>query len=231
MDFPQFLAMTGQEIEKYSPPAGRVGYLACHFSPYGRGLTGIPQTLPPGSLLVLTDRTPVWDHDPRRIAGELTQAVEGLGCAGVLLDLQRPGEPRTAAIARAVTEALPCPTAVTPAYARDLGCPVLAPPPAPWEPPQALRDRWPDRTLWLEAIPQQGHFVLDAAKSRWESLWEPGPEHLAHTCCTQVRVTRDGEGLRVYLRRGRLELAALAKALDIQVSVGLQQDFGTETEN
>ena len=83
-----FLAMTAAEFATAGTLPEYVAWMACHFSPYGTGLTNLPPTLPPGSLLILNDRIPICGHDPERIAGQLLQTAETTQCTGVLLDFQ-----------------------------------------------------------------------------------------------------------------------------------------------
>ena len=121
MDFPGFLAITASEMSVCRALPPRIAYMSCHFSPYGRGLSGVPRTLPPGSVLMLTDRTPIAGHDPALVAAQLEEAARRLDCAALVLDLQREsGEAQP--IVDAVT-ALSCPVAVTERYAggRQLG--------------------------------------------------------------------------------------------------------------
>ena len=149
MSLPVYLALTGAEFPHRSANCQNFAYMACHFSPYGTGLSNLPRELPAGCLLILNDRIPVFFHDPKRICQELCQIVEKLGCEGILLDFQRPGDKRTQEIARAVVDALPCPVAVTECYARELSCPVFLCPPLYITPEESIA-KWPGREIWLE---------------------------------------------------------------------------------
>lgn len=84
-----YLAMTGAEIRSCSQLPEKIAYMACHFSPYGTGLTNLPRELPPGSLLILNDRTPIRGHDPSLVRDTLARLAEQFRCDGVLLDFQR----------------------------------------------------------------------------------------------------------------------------------------------
>ena len=66
-----YLAMTPAEFNSVSQPPPDFAYMACHFSPYGTGLGNLPTVLPPESLLILNDRTPIHGHDPQRIFDQL----------------------------------------------------------------------------------------------------------------------------------------------------------------
>ena len=126
-----FLAMTGAEIgiSPLLPP--EIAWMACQFSPYGTGLSNLPRQLPPGSLLILDDMTPIRGHDPALICDQLAELTAVLKCSGILLDFQHPDCAETAALAKYLTEALPCPVAVSEPYAAELDCPVFLPPVPP----------------------------------------------------------------------------------------------------
>ena len=58
MGISHYLAMTGVEIAAAEALPENIAYMACHFSPYGTGLTGAPEVLPKHSMLILNDRIP-----------------------------------------------------------------------------------------------------------------------------------------------------------------------------
>ena len=76
MVLPLYLAMTAAEIRANTDFPPNIGYMACHFSPYGTGLSNCPAHLPEGSMLILNDRTPVYGHCPERIAQQLMEMAE-----------------------------------------------------------------------------------------------------------------------------------------------------------
>ena len=145
-----FLAMTAAEMRN-SPEISRgICWMACHFSPYGLGLSNLPGALPPGSLLMVDDITPIHGHRSDLIAAQLEEAVKRLGCAGVLLDFQRQASEPTAALAAYLAGALPCPVAVSDGYARGLACPVFLSAPPCHEPLDDYFAPWQGREIWLE---------------------------------------------------------------------------------
>ena len=144
------LAMTAAEMRNLSVLPPKIAWMASHFSPYSTGLSNLPRELPPGSLLILDDITPPRGHDPNLIAEQLTFCAERFRCSGILLDLQRPNCPETAALAKHLSLVLPCPTAVSDCYATDLSCPVFLPPLPPSVPLPAYLSPWQGREIWLE---------------------------------------------------------------------------------
>lgn len=145
-----YLAMTAAEIRSCSLFPEKIAWMACHFSPYGRGLSNLPLALPPNSVLMVDDITPIRGHDPELISAQLQECVEELDCIGILLDFQRPDCRETAALAKHLAEALPCPTAVPACYAGDLSCPVFLPPLPPSQPLEDYLRPWKGRDIWLE---------------------------------------------------------------------------------
>jgi hypothetical protein len=149
-----YLAMTAAEFMSCGAPPPKLGWMACHFSPYGRGLSNIPKALPPSSMLILNDRIEPNGIDPELVATQLAQAVEALACNCVLLDLQRPGNDVTKVVAQAVCESITCPVAVSGIYAAALRCAVFLPPPDLREDPATYFAPWNDREIWLEVYDQ-----------------------------------------------------------------------------
>ena len=146
MSLPVYLARTAAEFGPALPR--NCAYMACHFSPYGTGLSNLPRALPEGSLLILNDRIPAQGHDAMYITEQILELVEEFGCNGVLLDFQRENS-ETSNIAKKLTEALPCPVGVTERYAEDLDCPVFLMPPV-YQPLSKTLEKWPGREIWLE---------------------------------------------------------------------------------
>ncbi len=145
-----FLAMTRLEMEKNPVIPAPCAWMACHFSPYGLGLSNLPRHLPEGAVLMVDDVTPIHGHDPAVIARQLIDCVEAFSCAAVLLDFQREGYGESQALARHLQEALPCPVAVSSLYAGDLEGPVFLPPIPCHCPPEEAAAPWQGRQLWLD---------------------------------------------------------------------------------
>ena len=172
-----FLAMTAAEMYGFSTLPPKIAWMACHFSPYGLGLSNLPKNLPAGSLLMVDDITPPHGHDPLLIAEQLSTCVESMQCCGVLLDFQRAGCDETNVIVKQLTEALPCPVAVSACYAKQFDCPVFLPPVPPSVPPEEYLLPWKGREIWLEAglegelliLTEQGCKVISLPYSNTET--------------------------------------------------------------
>ena len=150
MAIPLFLAMTGAEFQSCETLPEHLAWMACHFSPYGTGLSNLPPALPSGSLLIFNDRIPICGHHPEEIGQQLQQVVEAHRCNGVVLDFQRRGIPETAQLAAYLTKSLHCPVAVSDHYAEDLECPVFLSPCPHHIPLSEYILPWKGRKLWLD---------------------------------------------------------------------------------
>lgn len=223
------LAMTAAEFDANASPSGPIAWMACHFSPYGTGLSNLPPQLPEGSILILNDRTPVFGHSPERIASQMAEAMEGTSYSGILLDLQRASDAQSSAIVKAIT-ALPYPVAVTPGYAKDLDCAVFLPPPPLNCPLKTHLAPWQGREIWLEAALEQQRIRVDKNGSH-TSPWEdalPCP-HTDETLHCLYRMEVQECHIDFFLRRDKDQLWALleeADALGIRRFVGLHQQLG-----
>lgn len=148
MALPIYLGMMQGEFREPLPE--HIAWMESSFSPSGDGLSNLPQGLPPGNLLMVTDQFPPQGHDPQTILRQLTDAAEKHRLCGVVLDFQRPYHEETAKIAEAICSALPCPTALTIPYAQGKNC-ILFLPPIPVH--QSARDYlapYHEQEIWLE---------------------------------------------------------------------------------
>ena len=231
MALPLYLAMTAAEMAGCEVLPPRSAWMACHFSSYGLALSNTPQQLPEGSLLILNDRIPVQGHDPQAVARQLAALAEALSAGGILLDLQRAGNPQTAAIVRAVTEALPCPVAVTEHYAGELSCPVFLEAPRCYH---HLRDhaaQWQGRELWLEASFSPGTVTV----TEEGSCYTPGadlpgelPIHRDEGLHCYYCIQKRDRDVRFFFHRSADNLRALleeGEALGITRAIGLYQEL------
>ena len=230
MALPRYLAMTAGEMLGSSPPP-RLAYMACHFSPYGTGLSNCPAFLPESSLLMLNDRTPIAGHDPVQIAGQLEAMVESFSLQGILLDFQRPGYEEAQALADFLVEALPCPVIVSAPYTTE-NAPVFLPP-APLDVPICeYLQPWQGREIWLEAALDGLEITLTAQGAACTPLPFPQPHdgefHDKDLHC-HYHIRTEKDSARVQLRRTRTDVDTLlqeAESLGVAAAVGLWQEFG-----
>lgn len=163
MVLPLNLAMTPSEIATTDSLPERISWMSCYFCPYTEGITNIPEALPEGAMLILTDRENCSGHSRDLVAQQLLDTVQKLHCESVLLDFQRPPNPELEAMVTAIVQALPCPVAVTESYAASLDCPVFLPPCPLHIPMEDYLKPWHSREIWLEAaLCQETITVTDA---------------------------------------------------------------------
>lgn len=223
-----YLAMTEAEIRSATSLPRHLAYMACHFSPYGIGLTNIPKQLPPGSILIVNDRVPVLHHDPAFILRQLTSAVQKLNVFGILLDFQIYDVPMTAQIVKTLVNGLPCPVAVSAVYGKELSCPIFTAP--------ALHQRFCDfepikkgRPLWLDAyqeaalykVTSNGCTISKEARLSGKNFFDEVLQ-----CRYSFSVERDSAAFT--LSRQAEEITGYLHAAEkagISVAVGLYQQF------
>lgn len=226
-----FLAMTAAEIRNTAILPSRTAWMACHFSPYGRGLSNIPSVLEEGSLLILDDITPIRGHDPEVITQQLMQAMEHLRFSGILLDFQRTGNRETADLAAYLSNALPCPAAVSQCYAESADCPVFLSPAAPSVPLKAHLSPWQNREIWLDVSPWGEVLELTEEGCRntplppWEAPAEGFSDETLH-CHYQITETETSARFTLWrTEKDLLQFLEEAAALGVTQAVGLYQEL------
>ncbi len=228
MAIPLYLAQTAAEFASAQEQTPHLAWMACHFSPYGTGLTNVPIALPPKSLLILNDRTPIHGHDPKRVLETLEEAVTRLDCSGVLLDFQRADCCEAADIAAALL-ALPCPVAVSELYAQNLRCPVFLPPVPPNKLIQTHTQDWSGREIWLEAALDSICCTVTENGSAFTSAVAPGApaqqDERLH-CHYQIGAKDDSIVFSIWRTREDLQvLLNEAEAFGITQAIGLWQEL------
>lgn len=233
MAIPLFLAMTGWEISKNTEIPQNIAWMACHFSPYGTGLTNLPGALPPGSMVIVNDRTPVCGHDPALVAAQLNAVVEENQCMGVLLDFQRPDEQETATITETLVRELGCPVGVSQFYAEGLSCPVFLPPVPPHVPPEEYLAPWQRREIWLECALDGAIITVTAGGSSVAPLPCPELQSYRHRnadlCCHYEMELTDTQALFHLCRTAEdlRDLLAKTEGGNVTCAIGLFQELGS----
>ncbi len=229
MAIPLYLAMTVAEVAGCSALPTQMAWMSCLFSPYSTGLSNLPKQLPPNALLILSDRTPIYGHDPQQIFTQLENTIRAFSCCGLLLDFQAPGNEELADLAKGL-QGLPCPVAVSACYAKALPCPVFLPPVPPDTAPEEALAPWSGRELWLEmALDAMTVEVTDQGICRCEAalLQQSAPFYDDALCCHYgITVT---DRITFHLQRQQADLQPLlarAEALGVTKAVGLYQELG-----
>lgn len=231
MALPLYLAMTREEISLHSLPS-LPAYMACHFSPYGRGLQDLPENLPNGSMLILNDRIPPWKQDPLLVAKELSQAAENLSCSGILMDFQQPQNPLLREVVQQVCQVLSLPCAVTENYANEASCGVLIAAPLPNQPLSSKISGWEGRDLWLETAPETVRYTITRDTCHFQQWEEPASDfpHCDPRLCCRYQIEVKTDHAIITLCRIWEDLQALlaqAEELGFTRAVGLYQQLGS----
>ena len=228
MAIPLYLAKTAAEFATNAEQPEKLAWMACHFSPYGTGLTNLPPQLPDGSLLILNDRTPVHGHDAKRIRETLEEAVTQLSCCGLLLDFQRPDCPETEIIVKELLT-LPCPVCVSDLYARELDCPIFLPPVPLTVPVEEYLSPWQGREIWLEAATGCVSFTVTENGCSVSPFQQKGdfPFRDERLHCHYRTELRDDSAI-FHVSRSKADLVALleeSSSFGVAKAVGLWQEL------
>lgn len=227
MGITQYLAMTEQELSA-GPPPPCLAYLGCYFLESGLG--GLPQSLPPGALLILDDRTPLENLPIPEIGEALGNILTRFSCRGLLLDFERPGIAPQKALAAFLARQLPCPVAAPPEYAPEKGPVFLPPVPVDCTVENHLAP-WQGREIWLDT----GLCGLDLTLTPAGVISSPAAAPLPQgfydeALCCRYTIQQTPQGFLFRLGRDRAclqKLLARAEPLGVSLSVGLWQELSS----
>lgn len=233
MPLPLNLAMTPSEIAAALQLPPNPAWMACHFCPCTTGIANIPKVLPEHAMLILNDRVSCIGHSPDLVAQQLLEVVESFQCGSVLLDFQRPWDAESDIMVKVITRALPCPVAVTEAFAGGLSCPVFLSP-APLH--QALEQHlapWAGREIWLEAALCQERITVTKDGAVYTPIFPTQPldggfyDERLH-CRYHTAVSDDSITFTLFDTRETLKAKLeFAHSLGVARAVGLYQELGT----
>ena len=229
MEIPVYLAMTAAEFRSCSPLPPHTAWLSCTFSPYGQGLSNIPKWLPPNSLMILSDQSPICGHDPDLIYRTLQKSLADLSCSGLLLDFERPVHPDGLQIAKVLTD-LPCPVAVAAPYAEELDCPVFVPHPPPSQRLEAHLAPWKGREIWLEISSQAQTITITKSGAAFQNCSAPAflPYTDKELCCHYAVHQQDNAAVFTLQRTltDFTELFSTPSPIRPTRTIGLYQELG-----
>lgn len=226
MVLPLYLALTAAEFAFCSRLPHKPAWMACHFSPYGTGLSNLPPKLPEDTMVILNDRTPIHGHDPQEILCQLNRLKYDL----LLLDFQRPQVEETVALAAFLVENLECPVGVSHWYGGGLECPVFLPPVPPDVAVSEYLAPWKGREIWLEAALDGITYTVTEKGSTAAPLIhvpERGLEDAILHCHYHIDQAEDRAEFHLYRTADDLNnLLDDAKAHGVTKAVGLYQELG-----
>lgn len=226
-----FLAMTAAEFQNCTVLPDKIAWMACHFSPYGQGLSNLPPTLPRGSALIIHDQIPIHNHDPEEITRQLISCIQSHDVSSIVLDFQRPDHPEALELVKYLSHTLPYPPVVADTYGERSDGPVFLSPLLPSVPLKAYLSPWEGREIWLDlgcwgeilTLTETG--CNGTPLSPWESPEQGFPEENLH-CHYQIRTTETAAEFTLW--RTQKDLSALleeAEALGVTNAMGLYQEL------
>lgn len=230
MALPVYLAMTAFEYEHCPSPPKNPGWMACHFSSYGEGLSNIPQQFPQGGIVMVNDQIPPACHSSDLIVQQLLQTVENFSPRAIVLDFQRPFQQLLRDIAQEILSDLPCPVVLTESYCKDWSGGVLLPPAAPHKPIEEHLRPWQGKDIWLEISKAGESLLLTESGCQMQSLTElPGETVFRNEklfCHYSTQVTDCQAVFSLWRTDKDLEqLLDAAENLAVTAAVGLYQEF------
>ena len=225
----QYLAMTATEMAHVSSLPHYAAWMACHFSPYSTGLTNLPERLPPETLLILNDRTPIHGHEPQRILRELETVLHRCRCPGLLVDFQNPPCQESLELAEYLARQLDAPMAISPEYSAEGRGVFLPPVPTDRKAADYLK-KWAGREIWLEealegqniTLTGQGALFTANRRQDFDLVHADGGLHCHYS------IEEQPEAVVFHTWRTREDLAQLleeAEALGVKQTVGLYQEL------
>ena len=233
MVLPLILAMTQSEIGAVSKLPHKIAWMSCHFCACTEGIANIPEALPVGAMLILTDRESCSGHSPDLAARQLQDTVSRLRCESVLLDFQRPWCAESGVMVRAIAAALPCPVAVTEAFAKETDGPVILAPAPAHLPLAAYLRPWKEREVWLEAALCQETITVTKEGVSYAPVFPTqalsgGFHDRKLHCRYRTSVSPDCISFTLFDTPETLaEKLEAARSLGVSRAVGLYQELGT----
>jgi hypothetical protein len=225
-----YLAMTGAEFSVCGQLPAHIGWMACHFSPSGPGLSNIPKDLPENSILLLDDSFPFHDHEPDCILEQLQQAISDLKIKAVILDFQREKDTAMQALVSLLHAKLPCPVVATPPYAKER-MPVFLPPCPLHIPLEKHLAPYKGRQIWLDTTPLPLELTVTSQGTTYRTIQTvpcASKTHWDSTLYCNYGITMESDRIRFALHRDHVAFQkwiSHAESLGITGIIGLYQEW------
>ena len=222
---PLYLALTAAEFQNIAKLPDHAAWMACHFSPYGDGLSNVPKHLPEGSMLMVNDWLPVQGHDPGRIA----EQIKEFSPSRILLDFQRAGNTQTGRIVDKLLSTLSCSVGVALPYARK-GIPVLLPPVPPHTRLEDHLKAYSGYEIWLEMAPMTSYAEVTEEGTVFretDDIWD-STSFFDNTLKSHYQTSVETDCVRFLLWRTKedvLKLLKDARAFGVSCCVGLYREL------
>lgn len=225
MDLQCYIAMTAEEIRLAKELPTHIAWMACHFSPYGTGITNLPTNIPKDAMIILNDRTPPAGHDRYRISDQLN----AIDCSCYLLDFQLPDVRESETLISHLYKNLQKPVAVSECYHYCTSGPVLINIPLHKRLTDVIK-QYQDREVWLEAVTDQ-HAISVCRDGSTEIPFKENPEnpyfhaHALH-CKYQIQLSENNAIFQFKRDLSHVQsLLENAQKNNIKKAVGLYQQL------
>lgn len=219
-----YLAMTAEEIAACHVLPDHRAFMACHFSPYGQGLTMPPDRIASDMMLIINDRIPISGHDP----GLISDQIYSLEPQSLLLDLQRAGLEETFRLVSVLSQSLSIPMAVSSQYAQDVTCPVFVSPVPPDIPAEEWLQPWQGREIWLDTTFTGIRYTLSDSRSICVPLPPVALSFKDNALHTHYEIREEGDHITVDFSRtaaDQEELIDEAGQYGVTRAIGLYQEW------
>ena len=224
MAIPLYFALTGAEFRLCREVPDYCGWLACHFSPYGKGITNFAQNLPDGGMLILDDSTPINGHDPQQII----EQIAALSIDSVLLDFQRSPTEESLNMAKELST-LPCPVGIAESHAQNLSCPIFLSAPPLHIPLRTYITPYQGREIWLEVALGQECVTIDENGQKAAAWFASDlPIFSSPTLACRYQIVLEDQQVSFLFHRTKEDLPTLltlAQSLGITRAIGLYQEL------
>lgn len=231
MIFPVYLAITAQEFTHFRELSSTLCYMACHFSLSGEDLSNLPISLPANTIVCIDDSTPIANHNVEVVTRQINALVETHHPCGILLDFQRPDNPRALDMIKSIISCVNCPVAVSHIYASKFQCPVFLPPLPYRLTIEEYLKPWVNREIWLELGTDMEMAIITEDAFSIEHIYDTPENHyflddpslLCHYC---INVKQDH--IALYFQRTKTDLEQIqraAKKLGVSKFIGLWQQL------
>ncbi|MBE6947238.1 MAG: hypothetical protein E7454_03170 [Ruminococcaceae bacterium] len=230
MVFDRYHAMTAAEFSGSANLPSHIGWLSCHFSSSGFGLSNLPPLLPPNSLLIIDDSVPMDNHQAEEILSQLLDIEKKFEISGILLDFQRNCDKKTKQLSCFLQKNLPCPVIAPPAYS-SAGKPVFLPPAPLHQPLEAYLAPYRNREIWLDMARLSEKITVTPNGSQYElSPTCPGalPPHYDSKLHCHYHIQVEDDTVTFLLERDQSSIDSWlqdAQRLGIRAVVGLYQEW------
>lgn len=228
MAFRRYPALAAEEVSTLASLPEHYAWMACHFDPRGKGLTGLPGNMPKGGILILNDEIPYAGQSSQIICELLKKCCDTFHLYGILLDFLRPAGAELKEVIRQIVSTLPCPIASADTYGIEGITPFIPMPELTQCPENFFQNH---SGAWLELYPQAKKYHMDQTGCRISDA-QPLAQGLSdERLCVHYEISVADNGADITMWRNETDRQALvdmAGDAGIEAVIGLHQELGAD---